>query len=57
MSDTIPAPTPIKVRIVDLSDDTGDSRPVNCMAGVTVRIAVPNSAASWVWAKHEMNSP
>ena len=25
MSDTTPAPTPIKVRIIDLSDDTGDN--------------------------------
>jgi len=33
------------------NEDTGVSMPENCVAGRTVRIAVPNSAAIWELAK------
>ena len=40
-----------------VSDDTGTSMPENIVAGRTVRIAVPNSAAIWVRAKAEISMP
>ena len=39
------------------SDETGTSMPENSVAGSTVRIAVPNSAAIWVLVKAEISMP
>ena len=39
------------------SDDTGTIIPANCVAGSTVRIAVPNSAAICVRVKAEIIMP
>ena len=40
-----------------VSEDTGTIMPANIVAGRTVRIAVPNSAAIWVRAKAETSMP
>ena len=39
------------------SADTGTSMPANIIAGNTVRIAAPKSAAIWVRAKAEISMP
>ena len=40
-----------------VSDETGTSMPANMVAGSTVRMAVPNSAAIWVPVKVEITRP
>ena len=40
-----------------VSDDTGVIMPENCVAGSTVRIAVPNSAAICVRVNAEISMP
>ena len=39
------------------SEDTGVIMPANCVAGSTVRIAVPNRAAIWVFVNAEISMP
>ena len=39
------------------SEDTGTIMPENCVAGRTVRMAVPNSAAICVRVKAEISMP
>ena len=39
------------------SEDTGVSMPENWVAGSTVRMTVPNSAAIWVLANAEISMP
>ena len=38
-------------------EDTGVSMPENCVAGTTVRIAVPNRAAIWVRVNEDISMP
>ena len=39
------------------SEETGVIMPANCVAGRTVRMAVPNSAAIWVCVNAEISMP
>ena len=46
----ITAPAPERAEV-------GTIMPENCVAGIMVRIAVPNSAATWVLVKAETSRP
>ena len=45
------------IRAMPVSEDTGTIMPANMVAGRTVKMAVPNSAAIWVRAKAEIIMP
>ena len=45
------------IRAMPVSEDTGTVMPANIVAGRTVKIVVPKSAAIWVGAKAETSMP
>ena len=45
------------MRAIPVSDETGTIMPANIVAGKTVKMAVPNSAAIWVRVKAEIIMP